>query len=172
MARILTGVLVVALTLVVVGCGSSQPMRFQFAVPSGSAQVQIDEGRVHNGRTGEVFELYTADANKRIELDWNGQTIYGKMDVFEHTDLTRISVVPVHITADIVGAVSDFKAVTYVVYERHRDSGVRRTAGEDSRFRVHDFGDTVTRNALIEQARLNGRIIAVIDFGNASYIAP
>jgi hypothetical protein len=90
--------------------------------------------------------------------------------VFSHTALTRISVVPVHLTADIVTAVKDFKAVTYVVYQRYRDSNIRGTAGEDTALRVYDYGDTVTRDALIEQAALNGHVIAVIDFGNGEYI--
>lgn len=170
MARILTGVLLVALTFAVVGCGSSKPMRFQFKVPSGTAQIKIDEGSNYSGDTSKVYTLKSNDSEKTIELTWNGKTVYGKMDVFDHTALTRISVVPVHLTSDIVTAVDDFKAVTYVVYQRYRDSNVRGTAGEDTQLRVYDYGDTVTRDALIEQARLNGHVIAVIDFGNSEYI--
>jgi hypothetical protein len=170
MTRILTGVLLFALTMVVVGCGSSKPMRFQFKVPTGNAQIEINEGSRHSGDANTVYTLRSNDSEKTIELTWQGKTIYGKMDVYNHTALTRISVVPVHISADIVNAVEDFKAVTYVVYQRHRDAGVRGQAGEDSQLRVYDYGDTVTRNALIEQARLAGEVIAVIDFGNSPYI--
>ncbi|MBZ0135042.1 MAG: hypothetical protein K8I27_01560 [Planctomycetes bacterium] len=167
---VLTGVLFVALSLIIVGCGSSKPMRFQFKVPSGQAQIEIDEGSVYRGNTGEVYTLKSNDSEKKIELTWNGKTVYGKMDVYDHTALTRISVVPVHLTNDIITAVDDFKAVTYVVYQRYRDANVRGTAGEDTQLRVYDYGDTVTREALIEQARLNGHVIAVIDFGNSEYI--
>ena len=170
MARILTGVLLVALSLIVVGCGSSKPMRFMFDVPSGTGQIKIDEGGTESGDTGKIYTLKSNDAEKTIELTWNGKKIYGKMDVFSHTTLTRVTTVPIHVTAEIFNAVDDFKAVTYVVYERYRDSNVRGTAGEDSQLRVYDYGDTVTRDALIEQANLNGRVIAVIDFGNAEYI--
>jgi hypothetical protein len=167
---VLTGVLFVALCLALTGCGSSKPMRFQFKVPSGSAQVKIDEGSTHTGDTSKVYTLKSNDSEKKIELNWGGKTVYGKMDVFDHTALTRISVVPVHLTNDIITAVDDFKAVTYVVYQRYRDANVRGTAGEDTQLRVYDYGDTVTREALIEQARLNGHVIAVIDFGNSEYI--
>lgn len=170
MARILTGVLLVALSFAVVGCGSSKPMRFQFQVPNGSAQIKIDEGSVHSGDTTKVYTLKSNDTEKKIELTWNGKKIYGVMDVYDNVRLTRVSVVPVHLTADIVTAVDDFKAVTYVVYQRYRDANVRGTAGEDTQLRVYDYGDTVTREALIEQARLNGHVIAVIDFGNSEYI--
>jgi len=170
MARILTGVLLFALTMVAVGCGSSKPMRFQFKVPSGNAQIMINEGTVHRGDANTVYTLRSNNMEKTIELTWGGKTIYGKMDVYDHTALTRISVVPIHLSADIVNAVSDFKAVTYVVYQRHRDGHIRGAAGEDTELRVYDYGDTVTRNALIEQARLNGEVIAVIDFGNSAYI--
>lgn len=170
MARILTGVLLVALSFAVVGCGSSKPMRFQFQVPNGSAQIKIDEGSVHSGDTTKVYTLKSNDTEKKIELTWNGRKIYGVMDVYDNVRLTRVSVVPVHLTADIVTAVDDFKAVTYVVYQRYRDANVRGTAGEDTQLRVYDYGDTVTREALIEQARLNGHVIAVIDFGNSEYI--
>jgi hypothetical protein len=170
MARILTGVLLVALSLVFVGCSSSKPMQFQFMVPNGSAQIKIDEGSVYSGDTSKVYTLKSNDAEKTIELTWNGRKVYGKMDVFSHTALTRISTVPVHLTADIITAVDDFKAVTYVVYQRYRDSNIRGTAGEDTAMRVYDYGDTVTREALIEQASLNGTVIAVIDFGNHEYI--
>ncbi|MCC6464449.1 MAG: hypothetical protein IT463_03805 [Planctomycetes bacterium] len=170
MARMIPGVLLAVLSLVVVGCGSSKPMRFQFKVPSGNAQIKIDEGSVYSGDTSKVYELKSNDAEKRVTITWNGKTVYGKMDVFDHTALTRISVVPVHLSSDIVNAVEDFKAVTYVVYQRYRDSNTRGTAGEDAALRVYDYGDTVTRDALIEQARLNGQVIAVIDFGNSEYI--
>ena len=121
----LTGVLFVAFSLALAGCGSSKPMRFQFKVPTGQAQIEIDEGSVYRGNTGEVYTLKSNDAEKTIELTWNGKTVYGKMDVFDHTALTRISVVPVHLTNDIITAVDDFKAVTYVVYQRYRDANVR-----------------------------------------------
>jgi hypothetical protein len=170
MARILTGVLLVALSLFAVGCTSSKPMRFQFKVPSGNATIKIDEGGTQSGDTSKVYTLKSNDLEKTIELEWQGKKVYGKMDVYDHTELTRISVVPVHLTADIVTAVDDFKAVTYVVYQRYRDANVRGSAGEDTRLRVYDYGDTVTRQALIEQARLNGHVIAVIDFGNSPYI--
>lgn len=170
MARILTGVLLIALSLTVIGCTSSKPMRFQFKVPSGSATIEIDEGSTYRGSTEQVYTLKSNDYEKTIELTWNGKKVYGKMDVFDHTALTRISVVPVHLTSDIVTAVDDFKAVTYVVYQRYRDANIRGTAGEDTQLRVYDYGDTVTREALIEQARLNGHVIAVIDFGNSEYI--
>ncbi|MBX3459300.1 MAG: hypothetical protein KF696_04920 [Planctomycetes bacterium] len=170
MARILTGVLMIALSLAFFGCTSSKPMRFQFRVPTGSAQIQINEGSVYRGSTDQVYTLKSNDFEKTIELTWNGKKIYGKMDVYDHTALTRISVVPVHLTGDIVTAVDDFKAVTYVVYQRYRDANIRGTAGEDTSLRVYDYGDTVTREALIEQARLNGHVIAVIDFGNSQYI--
>lgn len=170
MARIVTGVLFVALSIALVGCGSSKPMRFQFKVPSGQAQIEIDEGSVYRGSTSEVYTLKSNDGEKTIELTWNGKTVYGKMDVYDHTALTRISVVPVHLTGDIITAVDDFKAVTYVVYQRYRDANVRGAAGEDTQLRVYDYGDTVTREALIEQAALNGHVIAVIDFGNSEYI--
>lgn len=170
MARILTGVLLLAISVIAVGCGSSKPMRFQFKVPSGSAQIEIDEGSVYRGNTNEVYTLKSNDFEKTIELTWNGKTVYGKMDVYDHTALTRISVVPIHLTSDIITAVDDFKAVTYVVYQRYRDANVRGAAGEDTELRVYDYGDTVTREALIEQASLNGEVIAVIDFGNSEYI--
>jgi hypothetical protein len=170
MARILTGVLLVALSFAVIGCGSSQPMRFKFDVPSGSGQIKIDQGGTESGDTSKIYTLKSNDTEKKIELTWSGKTIYGKMDVFSHTTLTRVTNVPIHVTAEIFNAVEDFKAVTYVVYERYRDTNVRGTAGEDSQLRIYDYGDTVTRDALIEQASLNGRVIAVIDFGNAEYI--
>ena len=121
MARILTGVLLVALSLIVVGCGSSKPMRFMFDVPSGTGQIKIDEGGTESGDTGKIYTLKSNDAEKTIELTWNGKKIYGKMDVFSHTTLTRVTTVPIHVTAEIFNAVDDFKAVTYVVYERYRD---------------------------------------------------
>ncbi|MBK9975766.1 MAG: hypothetical protein IPP14_13425 [Planctomycetes bacterium] len=145
-------------------------MRFQFKVPSGQATLKIDEGGTQTGDTSKVFTLKSNDAEKKLTLTWNGKTIYGRMDVYDHTALTRISIVPVSLTADIVNAVDDYKAVTYVVYQRNRDAGTRGMAGEDTAMRVYDYGDTVTREALIEQARLNGNVIAVIDFGNAEYI--
>jgi hypothetical protein len=171
MARILTGVLLFALTLVVVGCGSSSPMRFEFKVPSGTADIDIDDGD-EAGTSADVFELDTNDVGKKLRFDWNGQTFYGKMDVYNHTALTRMSVVRVQITGDMVQAIKDYKVVTYVIYERYRDANVRGSAGEDSQMRVYDYGDSVTRDALIEQASLNGTVIAVIDFGNAEYLAP
>ncbi len=171
MARIFTGVLLVALSLVAFGCGSSNPMRFEFKVPSGTANIDIEEG-YYTGTTNQVYELSANDAGKKLELTWNNQKIYGKMDVFGHTDLTRLSVVRVQITQDIVQAVQDYKVVTYVIYERYRDVNVRGSAGEDSQMRVYDYGDSVTRQALIDQASMNGTVIAVIDFGNASYLAP
>lgn len=120
-----------------------------------------------------MFELKSNDSEKRLELVMGGKKFYGKMDVFNHTELTRISTVPIYVTADIAAAVSDFKAVTYVVYQRRRDvANARRSgqAGEDVEMRVYDYGDTVTRQALIEQARLQGEVIAVIDFGSSPYI--
>jgi hypothetical protein len=170
MARMFFGVCVLALALCSFGCSSSKPMRFQFKVPSGSATLKIEEGSTHSGDTSKVYTLKSNDAEKKLTLTWNGKTVYGRMDVFNHTALTRISVVPVSLTADIVNAVDDYKAVTYVVYQRNRDAGTRGMAGEDTAMRVYDYGDTVTREALIEQARLNGNVIAVIDFGNAEYI--
>lgn len=170
MARIMTGVLLVALSLIAVGCSGSKPMRFKFDVPSGAAQIEIDEGSRQTGDTTKVFTVKSNDTEKKLKLTWNGKTIYGRMDVYDHTELTRISVVPVHLTGDIVSAVDDFKAVTYVVYQRYRDASIRGAAGEDTKLRVYDYGDTVTREALIEQAALNGRVIAVIDFGNSEYI--
>jgi hypothetical protein len=171
MARILTGVLLLSLSLVVVGCGSSKPMRFEFKVPSGTANIDVDEGD-EVGTTADVFELSTNDMGKKLMFDWNGQKFFGKMDVHSHTALTRMSVVRVQITGDIVQAIKDYKVVTYVIYERYRDVNVRGTAGEDTQMRVYDYGDSVTRDALIEQASLNGTVIAVIDFGNAEYLAP
>ncbi len=170
MARKFAAVLALAIALFCVGCSSSKPMRFQFKVPSGQATLKIDEGGTQTGDTSKVFTLKSNDAEKKLTLTWNGKTIYGRMDVYDHTALTRISIVPVSLTADIVNAVDDYKAVTYVVYQRNRDAGTRGMAGEDTAMRVYDYGDTVTREALIEQARLNGNVIAVIDFGNAEYI--
>ncbi len=170
MVRILTGVLALSLMLVIVGCSSSKPMRFRFEpTDSSKVQIDIDEGSNYRGDGSTVFELKSNDADKKIKLVWGGKTIYAKMDVFNHTELTRISVVPVRLSKDIMAAVEDYKAVTYVVYQRHRDSTIagRGAAGEDANLRVYDYGDTVTRDALIEQARLNGDVIAVIDFGNA-----
>jgi hypothetical protein len=169
MARILTGVLLIALSVAVVGCGSSQPMRFEFKMPSGQANLDIDEGD-EVGTTAQVYELNSNNLGTKLQLDWNGKIIYGKMDVFSHTALTRMSIVRVQLTNDIVKAVEDYKVVTYVIYERYRDVNVRGTAGEDTQMRVYDYGDTVTREALIEQASLNGQVIAVIDFGNAEYL--
>jgi hypothetical protein len=169
MARILTGVLLIALSLSVVGCGSSQPMRFEFKMPSGQGNIDIDDGD-ERGTTAEVYELSSNDMGKTLAIEWNGKTIYGKMDVFDHTALTRMSIVRVQLTQDIVNAVEDYKVVTYVIYERYRDVNVRGTAGEDTQMRVYDYGDTVTREALIEQASLNGQVIAVVDFGNAEYL--
>lgn len=166
----LTGVLLLVISVVAVGCGSSKPMRFQFKVPSGQAQIEIDEGSTYSGNTNEVYTLDSDDMGKTLKLTWNGKTVYGKMDVFKHTELTRNTIVPVHLTGDIVSAVDDFKMVTYVVYQRRRDANVRGAAGEDTQLGVYDYGDTVTRDALIEQASLNGEVIAVIDFGNAEYI--
>ncbi len=174
MSRMLTGMLLVALAFGLFGCGSSSPMRFQFFMPGGQpGTLRIDEGGVVSGDSSKVFELKSNDAQKTIEFVIGGKKIYGKMDVFGHTDLTRISTVPIYVTADIAAAVSDFKAVTYVVYQRRRDvANARRSgqAGEDVELRVYDYGDTVTRGALIEQARLQGEVIAVIDFGSSPYI--
>jgi hypothetical protein len=174
MARALTGVLFLALVFTCFGCGSSSPMRFQFFMPGGQpGTIRIDEGGVSSGDSSKVFELKSNDSTKTLEIVIGGKKIYGKMDVFGHTELTRISTVPIYLTSDIASAVSDFKAVTYVVYQRRRDvANTRRSgsAGEDSELRVYDYGDTVTRNALIEQARLQGDVIAVIDFGSSPYI--
>src|SRR5690606_39145132 len=68
MARIVAGVLFIAFSLALVGCGSSKPMRFQFKVPSGQAQIEIDEGSVYRGSTTEVYTLKSNDAEKTIEL--------------------------------------------------------------------------------------------------------
>lgn len=170
MARFVAGALAVLLALTLVGCGSSQAMRFQFSVPSGQATINIDDGDEQSGNTGQVFELSTDNMDKKLKLTWNGKTVYGRMDVFNHTALTRMSVVPIRIEGDIVNAVTDSKVVTYVVYQRNRDQGTRGMAGEDSAMRVYDYGDSVSREALLNQARLNGEIIAVIDFGNAEFI--
>lgn len=173
MARMLTGMLFVALAFGLCGCGSSSPMRFQFNPQGQPLTVKVDEGGVQSGDQTRVFELKSNDSEKRLELVMGGKKFYGKMDVFNHTELTRISTVPIYVTADIAAAVSDFKAVTYVVYQRRRDvANARRSgqAGEDVEMRVYDYGDTVTRQALIEQARLQGEVIAVIDFGSSPYI--
>ena len=174
MARALTGVLFLALVFTCFGCGSSSPMRFQFFMPGGQpGTIKIDEGGTTSGDASKVFELKSNDSEKTMEIVIGGKKIYGKMDVFGHTELTRISTVPIYLTSDIAAAVSDFKAVTYVVYQRRRDvSNTRRTgaAGEDVELKVYDYGDTVTRAALIEQARLQGDVIAVIDFGSSPYI--
>ena len=174
MARALTGVLFLALVFTCFGCGSSSPMRFQFFMPGGQpGTVRVDEGGVTSGDTSKIFELKSNDSEKTLEIVMGGKKIYGKMDVFGHTELTRISTVPIYLTSDIASAVSDFKAVTYVVYQRRRDvANTRRSgaAGEDSEVRGYDYGDTVTRAALIEQARLQGDVIAVIDFGSSPYI--
>lgn len=166
----LAGVLLLVFAVVAVGCGSSKPMRFEFRPPSGQGQIEIDEGRVHSGSTAQVYTLYSSDVDKTFKLTWNGQTIYGRMDVFTHTDLTRMNTVPINITADIFDAIEDNKGVTYVVYHRHRDSNVRGVAGEDVELRVYDYGERLTRDALIEQASMNGHVIAVVDLGNSEYI--
>lgn len=172
MARKFAGALLVLAALTAIGCSSSQPMRFRFAVPSGQAQLEIDEGDVHSGSTGQVYELSTNNVQKKIKMTVGGKTVYGRMDVFEHTALTRMSIVPITVSGDIVNAVEDSKVVTYVVYQRNRDQGTRGgMAGEDSAMRIYDYGDSVSRDALLNQARLNGTIIAVIDFGNAEYLA-
>ena len=173
MARIFIGVAVLAFAFISAGCGSSQPIRFQFKMPSGTATIEIDEGSVHRGNTDKVFTLSSNDREKTIKLTYEGRTIYGKMDTYGNTQLTRITIVPIHITADIFAAVDDFKAVTYIVYQRRRDvarTGRTASAGEDSQLRVYDYGDTVTRDAAIDQASLQGDIIAVIDFGNIEYL--
>lgn len=173
MARTLTGLLFLTLALALFGCGSSSPMRFQFNPQGQPLTVKVDEGGVQSGDQTRVFELKSNDSEKRLEIVMGGKKFYGRMDVFGHTELTRISTVPVYITKDIADAVSDFKAVTYVVYQRRRDVSTSRragAAGEDSEMRVYDYGDTVTRAALIEQARLQGDVIAVIDFGSSPYI--
>lgn len=171
MSRMLTGVLFLALSLALFGCGSSGPMRFQFSAGGQPLAVKSDEAGT--GDQTKVFELRSNDTDKEFEFTLGGKKIFAKMDVYSHTELTRISVVPIYLTSDIAAAVSDYKAVTYVVYQRRRDvSNTRRTgsAGEDVELKVYDYGDTVTRDALIEQARLQGTVIAVIDFGSAKYI--
>lgn len=177
MPRIFAGVVLLALTLGLAGCGStsSTPMRFQFFLPgNANGTVTVNEGGVSRGDATKTYNLKSNDAGKALEFQWGNNTVYGKMDVYGHTDLTRISTVPVYLTSDIVDAVKDFKAVTYVVYQRRRDLATagRRTgaAGEEVQLRVYDYGDTVTREALIEQARLQGEVIAVIDFGSSPYI--
>lgn len=170
MARKFAGMLLVLVALAAVGCSSSQPMRFKFNVPSGSAALEIDEGDVVSGNTSTVYSLSTNDVQKKLKMTVGGKTVYGRMDVFEHTALTRMSVVPITLSGDIINAVEDSKVVTYVVYQRNRDQGTRGMAGEDSAMRIYDYGDSVSREALLNQARLNGMIIAVIDFGNAEYL--
>jgi hypothetical protein len=170
MARKFVGMLLVLVALAAVGCSSSQPMRFKFNVPSGSAALEIDEGDVVSGNTSTVYSLSTNDVQKKLKMTVGGKTVYGRMDVFEHTALTRMSVVPITLSGDIINAVQDSKVVTYVVYQRNRDQGTRGMAGEDSAMRIYDYGDSVSREALLNQARLNGNIIAVIDFGNAEYL--
>jgi hypothetical protein len=170
MARKFTGMLLVLVALAAVGCSSSQPMLFKFNVPTGSAALEIDEGDVVSGNTSTVYSLSTNDVQKKLKMTVGGKTVYGRMDVFEHTALTRMSVVPITLSGDIINAVEDSKVVTYVVYQRNRDQGTRGMAGEDSAMRIYDYGDSVSREALLNQARLNGMIIAVIDFGNAEYL--
>ncbi|MCC6572434.1 MAG: hypothetical protein IT462_01470 [Planctomycetes bacterium] len=179
MARKLTGVLLVSLILVgtfyVMGCGSSSQMRVQFVAPPEMApQIKFENTGIGSGDTNKVFTVNCPNTAERLEIKVGNKTIHGKLDTVKQTELTRMSVVPIYLTSDIANAVSDFKVVTYVVYQRRRDAATARgrsgAAGEDVELRVYDYGDTLTRQALIEQAALQGEVIAVIDFGSSQYI--
>ena len=170
MPRILIAVLSLGFLLLQAGCifGGGSEVRFSFEVPDGKATVDIDDGDIVT-QSGTVFELDTDSEDVLFELKYQGKTVYGRMDVREHTDLTRMSSVQIHITAEMLEAVADNKVVTYVSYQRRPDAARSRSGGEGYDAAPRDYGDTISRAALIEQAGLRGEVIAVIDFGNAPY---
>jgi hypothetical protein len=150
--------------LLCAGCNSGLPIRFHFEVPEPDARIYIDEGRKLEGEVGTVFSLSSNDAGKELRIEWNDHVLYGRMDVYDHTTLTRVAIVPVHITPDILQAARDSMAVTYVLFERPRTQ--QRQTGNDSGFqyRIHRRRDLPTRDELLAEAAAQGRIIAVIDF--------
>ncbi len=179
MARKLAGVSLVAFIVAgavyLMGCGSSSQMRFQFiASPEMAPTVKFESGGIGSGDSSKIFTVPCPVNSERLEIKMGNKTIHAKLDCVKQTELTRMSIVPIYLTADIANAVSDFKVVTYVVYQRRRDAATSRgrggAAGEDIEMRVYDYGDTLTRQALIEQAALQGEVIAVIDFGSSQYI--
>jgi hypothetical protein len=160
----LTRLICLLVPILFVGCNSGLPIRFHFEVPEPETRIYIDEGRKFEGEPGTVFSLSSSDMGKQLRIEWGEHVMYGRMDVHEHTNLTRVAIVPIRIGPDILRAMQDSKAVTYVLFERPRRH--TRSTGSDSgyQYRVHRHGDTTTRQELIDLAAAQGPIITVIDF--------
>jgi hypothetical protein len=139
-------------------------MRFQFVVPEGEARIRVREGVVHEGASSAVFTLTAHDQDKALRLRWRGVTLYGRMAVMGHTPLTRVSVVPIQLTDEVLEAASGRRAVTYVVYARARDE-TTQPAGPVLRELLPGAGPPELR----QLAEARGDVIAVLDFSNALY---
>jgi hypothetical protein len=135
-------------------------MRFHFEVPNGPVPITIEDRRLNEGSTDQVFELRSEDAGKRLTLWLDGREIRGRLDVFEHTQLTRISVVPVRIPPEAGAALRAGMAVSLVVYERPRDARMSEATTE---MRTHHGSDREARERLLADARAAGHVIALLE---------